>query len=81
MKRITITIAFVAIAAFSCKKKTKYCYWLGNSGTRLVYVWENSKPTADQIKKVTDTCSCTITLQEKCSSCKTDGSGNDFDCD
>lgn len=80
MKRIPITIAIVILALFACKKKTEYCYWLGKSGTRLVYVWETNKPSTDQIQKVQDTCFCTLSLEHYCQPCKTDAGGNDYDC-
>jgi hypothetical protein len=84
MKKLTIAIAVVTLAAFACKKKSdKYCYYEAMKGTRSIYTWEYNKPSNDQVQKVQDTCYCTVTVKETCLPCKprTDANGNDIPCD
>lgn len=84
MKRITITIAVVIVALLACKKEgSQKCYWSAIKNGQPIYAWHNNKPSTDQIKKVQDTCSCTITLDEHCYPCSmtvTDPGGNDVSC-
>lgn len=84
MKRITITIAVVIITLLACKKETKQkCFWTANKGNLPIYSWQHNKPSNDQVQKVLDTCSCSVTLEEHCFPCSqdvTDWGGNDVSC-
>jgi hypothetical protein len=80
MKKITITAALLVFAVIACKKNSEHCDWFGMKGSRLVYVWQNSEPSKEQIQKVQDTCFCILVLEKHCGRCKTDSAGNVFDC-
>jgi len=85
MKYLTITLIFLVSTTFACKKKTDtYCYYEAMKGSASIYTWVVFKPTNDQIKKVQDSCTCTVTIKESCVSCNgrvTDASGNTIACD
>ena len=84
MKYLTITLILLAITATACKKsKSQYCYWTADRPGNNDYIWEYTKPSADQVQNFKDTCGCTFTLTETCLPCKprTDSSGNDFGCE
>jgi hypothetical protein len=73
MKKIIITIA-VTVVAIACKKDKdqpgQKCVWNVIFNDKVAYEWL-SKPTADQVKKIEDSCACTITVNEVCFSCNT----------
>jgi hypothetical protein len=69
MKSITIATAILFFTTIACKKeKGQKCYWDILLNNQARYNWLD-KPTSDQIKKIQDTCSCTVTVNETCVSC------------
>jgi hypothetical protein len=84
MNKFIITIIFLSTSIFACKKKQDtYCYYEAMKGSNSIYVWVVYKPTNDQIKKVQDSCACTVTIKESCVPCNgtiTDQGGTDIAC-
>lgn len=83
MKKLTITISFVAIAAFACKKnKGEYCWSRAMYNGAIVHEWDNNSPASNKVQKFEDSCKCKVTTTVKCIPCEgaTDINGNDFDC-
>ena len=73
MKKITITLAIIIVAVIACKKEKnegKKCVWNVIFNNQVAYEWLD-KPTADQVKKIEDSCSCTIKVNEACFNCNT----------
>lgn len=84
MKNLTITIAVLITTTIACKKSDdnkRKCYWDAKVNNRPLY-W-HTKPSAETIKKIQDTCACTFIVNETCVSCDvqmTDPSGLDVPC-
>jgi hypothetical protein len=72
MKIFTITTFLVVLAA--CKKDKdqpgQKCVWNVIFNNQVAYEWL-AKPTADQVKKIQDSCACIIKVNEVCFDCNT----------
>jgi hypothetical protein len=84
MKHLTITLSLLAI--FTACKKEKHegqkCVWNVIINNQVAYEWLE-KPSADQIKIIEASCSCTIKVNEVCFSCNatvTTASGVNVEC-
>jgi hypothetical protein len=86
MKSLTITLAVIFLTATACKKDKnesgQKCSWNVILNNRVVYEWLD-KPSSTQVKKIEDSCSCVVTVNEVCFSCNasvTTAGGIDVPC-
>lgn len=76
---------FLMLSATACKKEKstgQKCVWNVILNNKVAYEWLD-KPTADQVKKIEDSCSCTIKVNEVCFNCNatvTTAGGIDVPC-
>ena len=73
MKYLTITLIILAFSATACKKDKpagQKCVWNVILNNRVAYEWLQ-KPSDLQVKLITDSCSCTIKVNEICFDCNT----------
>jgi hypothetical protein len=83
MKKLIIAVAFLITATIACKKdKGRKCLWSANINNRAHYIWME-KPSSIEIKRIEDSCACSIAVNESCVSCDvnlTDQGGRDVPC-
>jgi hypothetical protein len=84
MKKLNIILFAIILIAIACKKKKdQWCQYQAMNGPNPIYAWDVNRPSNDQIKKVEDTCKCTVSIMEICQPCTgqvTDAAGNPIAC-